>query len=102
MVCYFESVYKQKTLDKIKMIGARPIDKFKRKEKKKMQKRINRDNPNKLYVDINELCDILSVGRNTALKIAEQSGASVKFGKRHLYSVESIKLYMSSLHNARV
>ena len=66
-----------------------------------MVKRTNRENANKLYVDINELCAILSVGRNTAMKIAEKSNASVKFGKRHLYSVENIKNYMSSLHDVK-
>ena len=69
-----------------------------RGDKQKMKKRIERENAYKLYVDINELMAILSVGKNTALKIGENAKASVKFGKRHLYSIEKIKAYMSSLH----
>lgn len=67
-------------------------------DKQKMKKRIERESAYKLYVDINELMTILSVGKNTALKIAENSRAAVKFGKRKLYSIDKIKTYMSSLH----
>ena len=37
---------------------------------------------------------MLSVGRNTALAIAEEAGAGIKFGRRKLYSVGRIKAYM--------
>ena len=68
------------------------------KERNEMRKRTTTPtNANKLYVDINELCDIISVGRNTAMKIAKESNASIKFGKRHLYSVERIKNYLDNL-----
>lgn len=56
----------------------------------------------KLYVGVNELKDLLSVGRNTALKIGIDSGASVKIGKRRLYNVETIKRYMASLQNEKI
>lgn len=49
----------------------------------------------RITVDIKELTEMLSVGRNTALAIAEEAGAGIKFGRRKLYSVERIKDYMS-------
>ncbi len=48
----------------------------------------------RITVDIKELTEMLSVGRNTALAIAESAGAGIKFGRRKLYSVERIKAYM--------
>lgn len=48
----------------------------------------------RITVDIKELTEMLSVGRNTALAIAEEAGAGIKFGRRKLYSVERIKAYM--------
>ena len=45
----------------------------------------------RITVDIKQLTEMLSVGRNTALAIAEESGAGIKFGRRKLYSVERIK-----------
>lgn len=49
----------------------------------------------RITVDIRELAEMLSVGRNTALAIAEEAGAGIKFGRRKLYSVERIKAYMA-------
>lgn len=49
----------------------------------------------RITVDIKQLTEMLSVGRNTALAIAEEAGAGIKFGRRKLYSVERIKEYMS-------
>lgn len=55
-----------------------------------------KNNPTeRITVGIKELADMLSVGRNTALAIAEEAGAGIKFGRRKLYSVERIKEYMS-------
>lgn len=48
----------------------------------------------RITVGIKELADMLSVGRNTALAIAEEAGAGIKFGRRKLYNVEKIKAYM--------
>lgn len=48
----------------------------------------------RITVDIKQLTEMLSVGRNTALAIAEEAGAGIKFGRRKLYSVERIKEYM--------
>ena len=49
----------------------------------------------RITVDIKQITEMLSVGRNTALAIAEEAGAGIKFGRRKLYSVERIKEYMS-------
>ena len=49
----------------------------------------------RITVDIKQLTEMLSVGRNTALAIAEEAGAGIKFGRRKLYSVERIKEYLS-------
>ena len=49
----------------------------------------------RITVDIKQLTEMLSVGRNTALAIAEEAGAGIKFGRRKLYSVKRIKEYIS-------
>ena len=56
---------------------------------------VKNNSTERITVGIKELADMLSVGRNTALAIAEESGAGIKFGRRKLYSVERIKEYMS-------
>lgn len=56
---------------------------------------IKNNSTERITVDIKELADMLSVGRNTALAIADSAGAGIKFGRRKLYSVERIKAYMS-------
>lgn len=50
----------------------------------------------RITVGIKELADMLSVGRNTALAIAEEAGAGIKFGRRKLYSVAKIKAFMNA------
>ena len=62
-----------------------------------MRKRTDRNASDKIAVDINGLQDILSVGKNTAIRIGEESGAAIKIGRRKLYSVEKINEYMKSL-----
>lgn len=59
-----------------------------------MYKRNDIEVDNKISVDINELQGMLSVGRNTALKIGEEAQAVIRIGKRKLYNVERIKEYM--------
>lgn len=56
---------------------------------------IKSNSTERITVDIKELADMLSVGRNTALAIADSAGAGIKFGRRKLYSVERIKAYMN-------
>ena len=59
-----------------------------------MYKRNNYKTDNKITVDINELQGMLSVGKNTAIRIGEEANAVIRIGKRKLYSVEKIKAYM--------
>lgn len=48
----------------------------------------------RVMVDITGLMELLSCGRATALDLAEQAEAVVKFGKRTLFSVEKVKEYV--------
>ena len=59
-----------------------------------MKKRNIYETSNKITVDINELQGMLSVGRNTALRIGKEANAVISIGKRKLYSVEKIRAYM--------
>lgn len=52
---------------------------------------------NKITVDITGLQNLLSVGRNTASKIGEDSGAIIRIGRRKLYIVSKINEYMAGL-----
>lgn len=49
---------------------------------------------NRIAVDIMGLMALLSCGRATALEIADQACAIVKYGKRTLYSVDRIKEFI--------
>ncbi len=48
----------------------------------------------RIAVDIIGLMGLLSCGKATALDIAEQSCAMIKFGKRTLYSVERVREFI--------
>ena len=50
-----------------------------------------------ITVDIYALTYMLGVGRNTALKVADEAGASLHIGSRKLYNVEKIKAYINKL-----
>lgn len=52
---------------------------------------------NKITVDINGLQAMLSVGKNTAADVGEKAGAVIKIGRRKLYNVRKIELYMEQL-----
>ena len=65
--------------------------------KKSMNKRNENITPTKLYVGIDELKTMLSIGRNSALIVGEKANAKIKVGRRTLYNVEKIKDYMASL-----
>ena len=52
---------------------------------------------NKIMVSIEELQEMLSVGRNTAKQIGIDAGASVKIGRRRLYNVSKVNEYMNKL-----
>ena len=62
-----------------------------------MNKRISETAPSKLYVGVDELKNMLSIGRNSALQVGEKANAKVKVGRRTLYNVEKVKEYMASL-----
>ena len=57
---------------------------------------------NKIMVDINELQGMLSIGRHTAKKMAEEAGAVVRIGRRKLYNIEKVKIYIDSLTGQEV
>ena len=46
-----------------------------------------------ITVDIHTLMYMLGVGRNTALKVADEAGANLHIGSRKLYNVDKIKAY---------
>ncbi len=52
---------------------------------------------NKITVDINGLQAMLSVGKNTAADVGEKAGAVIRIGRRKLYNVRKIELYMEQL-----
>lgn len=62
-----------------------------------MNKRLQGSNIEKMTVGVNELKDMLSVGRGTAAKIGAAAGASIKVGSRTLYRVDRIEAYLDSL-----
>lgn len=62
-----------------------------------MNMRLRRETNNKILVDVNELQAMLSVGKNTAIKIGNESGAVVKIGNRKLYNVQTIEEYVKQL-----
>lgn len=61
-----------------------------------MKKRKDLTTPTKLYVGVDELQAMLSIGRNSALIVGEKANARVKVGRRTLYNVEKVKEYMAS------
>lgn len=57
-------------------------------------------NINPITIDINTLTAMLGVGRNTAIKVADEAGASLHIGSRKLYNVEKITAYINKLTDA--
>ena len=57
-------------------------------------------NINPITIDIHTLMSMLGVGRNTALKVADEAGASLHIGSRKLYNVEKITAYINKLTDA--
>lgn len=53
-----------------------------------------------ITVDIHTLMYMLGVGRNTALKVADEAGANLHIGSRKLYNVDKIKAYIDKLTEA--
>jgi hypothetical protein len=48
----------------------------------------------RIMVDITGLMELLSCGRATALNVAEEAEAIMKYGKRTLFSVEKVREYV--------
>lgn len=51
----------------------------------------------KLAVDTDELMNMLSCGKQTAVKIGEESYARIQIGRRVLWNVEKVKRYLFEL-----
>ena len=51
----------------------------------------------KILVDLKGLMTLCSCGRIAAEKIAEQSQAVIRVGRRKLYNLEKIKAYINSV-----
>ena len=50
----------------------------------------------KIAVDLPGLMAMLSVGRGTAERIANEAGASFKIGKRRMYLVDRVEKYLDA------
>ena len=57
----------------------------------------NQNKPEPLAVGIITLSEMLDVGRNTANKIGEDAGATIRIGRRKLYVVDRIKSYLNEV-----
>lgn len=59
-----------------------------------MNRTKTRETNQPIAVDIEKLCAMLSCGQATARKIGKEAQARVVIGRRVLYSVEKIRLYL--------
>lgn len=57
----------------------------------------NTDMSRKLAVDTKELQGLLSCGRDTAVKIGSQAQARFQVGKRVLWNVEKVQIYLDKI-----
>ena len=62
-----------------------------------MKARIRRDPDSALLLSVEDLQAYLAVGRATAVKIGEESGARRKIGRRVLYDRRKIVAYVDNL-----
>ena len=62
-----------------------------------MNKTLVRESDEKITVDIDSLSAMLSCGHATARKIGEQAEARICIGKRVLYSVDRVKMYIRDI-----
>ena len=51
----------------------------------------------KITYTVQELMQVLSCGRTTAVRIGEEAHAGIKIGKRKLYSAKKINEYIDSM-----
>lgn len=54
-------------------------------------------NERTMLCDINELCEMLNVGRFSALQIAEKSKAEIRLGRLRRFHVGRIREYLETL-----
>ena len=47
-----------------------------------------------MYVTVDEIMGMFSVGRSTALKIGKESGGTVKIGRSTRYNYEKVKSFV--------
>ncbi len=62
-----------------------------------MNKELHIERDYKLLVTMSTLEEILESKRTICKKIAEEAGAVVKIGRRRLYNLEKIKIYIDSI-----
>lgn len=61
------------------------------------KKNIYNDNVTPLAVDITDLQKITGLGRNNAMKLAQEADAVINLGlRRTLYNVERVKIYLDN------
>lgn len=62
-----------------------------------MNKRTTRTTENPIAVDINGLSAMLTCGRATARKIADEAEATIKINRRVLFNVEKVRTYINDM-----
>lgn len=62
-----------------------------------MIKRTIRNDSEKRLLDLNECCAYMGVGKGSVEKIAKETGAKVKIGRRSLYDKTTIDSYIDAL-----
>lgn len=62
-----------------------------------MNKRSANTAENPIAIDITELSAMLSCGRATARKIADEAGATIKINRRVLFNVEKVIAYINNM-----
>lgn len=53
------------------------------------------------YMNIQQLMDYTTLGRNRAMQLGKESGACIKFGRRVFYSKQILDQYLESLLMSR-
>lgn len=54
-------------------------------------------NGEKRLLDLNECCAYMGLGKSSVMKIASETGAKVKIGRRALYDKTTIDLYLDKI-----
>lgn len=52
---------------------------------------------NKITVDTEELMQLLSVGRHTAVKVGLAAGARIQYGRRVMWNLQRVNEYLNSI-----